>query len=501
MKQTEKTTDRITLSSTLGQVESRVPGIRQLLEGIGGKRVPNAAWRMARRASLKLIFKTKLGWKNDELQDLEDALNAAKAAGGTIPEDYVQRVTGSQKSLIQKAEERDLWSGHNIYFERVPFDDLNMGFYTLWALACASHRVTSVGEVLHTISQIDDGNTEQWKQQWTATAERVENRAEGLRSRDRSVSSRDAYMRAAYYYRLVAWVTSPRDEAYRTAATRMRECFRSACELFSPQMEVVSIPYEAAELPGYFLRPDTNRRPRPTVIVLGGGETFAEDSYFLFGPTCTKYGYNFFTFEYPGEGLTPFDGLFHRPDIEGAVSCALDHLVSRADVDTNRIATYGVSQGGYVGPRAAIHDDRIAAVVANSFLSDMGPIFKAYEPILDDPEIREQIPSSWEVIQTVLWRWGGRGESGLELIELTKPFVFDPADVPCPVLIVIGEGEYRSSSLIRSMQHEAIEKLPDTRSTLVIGKAEEGMAHHCTAENPDVTGEIVFEWLDGIFQR
>lgn len=501
MRRTEERTKEITLKSKLRQVAPMVPGIRDLLETIGGKKVPDVAWRMAQPVSLKFIFDTKLGWKPDLLDQLIVALNEAAAAGGEIPRDFIEKVTGTKKSLIEKAEERDLWTGHNVYFERIPFDDLNMGFYTLWALSCAAHDVTSAGEVLHTISEIEDGNIEEWVKEWTAIAERIEMRAVGCLSRNRIVSARDAFMRAAYYYRMATWMMNAREDGYRDIAMKMRTCFRQAATMFAPEIETVQVPYENGSLPGYFRKVAAADEPRPTLIMLGGGETFSEEGYFFMGPLCAKYGYNFFTFEYPGEGLTPYDGFYHRADIEVAVSKALDYLHERPDVDRDRIATYGISQGGYVGPRAAIYDSRIKATVANSFLPDISVVWEAYEPFLDDPEIKEHMPSTWEVIRTCVWRWGGPGESGLELIELNKPFKFDPARVPCPVLILIGEGEYRSSSLMRSMQDEGIKRLPNEKSKLVIAKAEEGMAHHCTLENPAITGEILFEWLDEVFER
>jgi len=36
-------------------------------------------------------------------------------------------------------------------------------------------------------------------------------------------------------------------------------------------------------LPGYFWKVDDSGKKRPTVIIIGGIETFAEDTYFLTG--------------------------------------------------------------------------------------------------------------------------------------------------------------------------------------------------------------------------
>ena len=63
---------------------------------------------------------------------------------------------------------------------------------------------------------------------------------------------------------------------------RHRSCFRQAAALFNPQIEPVSIPYENGKtLPGYFMRADATGGPRPTVMILGGGDTTCEELYYF----------------------------------------------------------------------------------------------------------------------------------------------------------------------------------------------------------------------------
>jgi pimeloyl-ACP methyl ester carboxylesterase len=88
-----------------------------------------------------------------------------------------------------------------------------------------------------------------------------------------------------------------------------------------------------------------------------------------------------------------------RPDYEVPVGAMIDYVLSRGDVDPQRLAVYGISFGGYFAPRAAAHDRRIKALVANSPVPDLrayvvgfvGPKMAAHPPPLRLAEI-DRIP-------------------------------------------------------------------------------------------------------------
>lgn len=54
-----------------------------------------------------------------------------------------------------------------------------------------------------------------------------------------------------------------------------------------------------------------------------------------------------------------------RPDYEVAITAAIDWLEGRDDLDAARIGLVGASLGGYYAPRAAAHEPRVMATVAN----------------------------------------------------------------------------------------------------------------------------------------
>ena len=60
-------------------------------------------------------------------------------------------------------------------------------------------------------------------------------------------------------------------------------------------------------------------------------------------------------FEGPGQwgALKLNSGLVFRPDYEKPVQSVVNYLLSRSDVDEDKIAIIGYSMGGYLAPRAA----------------------------------------------------------------------------------------------------------------------------------------------------
>ncbi|MBU2547267.1 MAG: alpha/beta hydrolase, partial [Proteobacteria bacterium] len=78
-------------------------------------------------------------------------------------------------------------------------------------------------------------------------------------------------------------------------------------------------------------------------------------------------------------------------------------------------------------------------------------------------------------------------------------FVFDPAKVPCPALIIVGEGEYRNEE-VKRQQQECIEKLANPRKKFVVAPANEGASNHCITENRSVMSQVVLDWLDEVWQ-
>jgi dipeptidyl aminopeptidase/acylaminoacyl peptidase len=84
------------------------------------------------------------------------------------------------------------------------------------------------------------------------------------------------------------------------------------------------------------------------------------------GGLFAEAGFNFFTFDGPGQGEMR-KNMKMIPDYEKAVSAIIDWLEhnNRYNVDLKRIGTSGWSFGGYLAPRAAAFDRRISCAIGN----------------------------------------------------------------------------------------------------------------------------------------
>ncbi len=247
------------------------------------------------------------------------------------------------------------------------FQDEAFSFELLRAIGYTVYEGADIGECLSTAARIQEGDFERWYTEWTATADRVRVVADTCLTRGHTVSARKAYLRASNYYRTAEFFlhTNPNDPRILSTWGKSRHCFREATYLFAFPCEAIEIPYEGTTLPGYFYRADTSDTPRPTLLFHGGFDSTVEELYFAGAAAALEHGYNCLTFDGPGQGrVIRQQHMPFRPDWEAVVTPVVDYAVSRPEVDPERLALMGMSQGGYFAPRAAAFEHRLHALIA-----------------------------------------------------------------------------------------------------------------------------------------
>lgn len=107
-------------------------------------------------------------------------------------------------------------------------------------------------------------------------------------------------------------------------------------------------------------------------------------------------------------------GLPFRHDWEAVLTPVLDYVIQLDEVDPDRMALISVSLGGFLGPRAAIFDHRLKALVANSGVLNWYKIYEDFlgnvDPnLLDlletDPEAFDDAMDQYMTVSETL-RWG-----------------------------------------------------------------------------------------------
>ncbi|MFW5837767.1 MAG: alpha/beta hydrolase family protein, partial [Desulfovibrionaceae bacterium] len=287
---------------------------------------------------------------------------------------------------------------------------------------------------------------------------------------------------------------------FKKRAAKSRAVMKKAGSLLDLPLEYFEIPFEGAALPGYFRKASAGKKPARTLIMIGGGETFAEDLFFYIAPQAFERGYNFMTVDLPGQGVLPCDGKVFRPDMNVAMKVVVDFALSRGDVDPERLAVFGFSGGGGFAPQAAQHDPRIKAVAMSSAVVDAYPLFSTMPAVTAS---KEQI-ASWssfhrDVVRSICWRWGVDMDNPAGLAEANRGYTFDPAEVEAPALIIIGEGEIQSE-VVRKQQEHAMKHFANPNKKMVVTPSDEGGTNHCIMENRNIVAQVLFDWLDEAFK-
>ena len=405
---------------------------------------------------------------------------------------------GAGEETIEKQKKE--YDAHRQYV-KIHFNDDEMDFALQWILGSVSNGGCEIGEAFYTVGNIKDGSPESWQEQWEIMAGRIEARAEQSLMGGHKVSAREAFLRASNYYRTAVVSMLPDNPKFIPLSHKSRSCLKRAGKLHDPQIEYFEIPFEGTVMPGYFIKANNNGQKTKTLIMIGGGETYIEDCYFYVGPPAVKRGYNFMTIDLPGQGLMPTEGKFYRPDTEVPIKAVLDYALGRPEVDPERLAMYGISGGGYFVPRAAVVDKRIKACVLNAAVIDEYSLFAQMPNAKATPDVLK----SWGAFHkntagVVSWRWGLDPSDIAGLVEVNKGYQFDPAKVECPVLVLIGEGEYANKE-VKRQQHACLDALPNPVKKLVITPEDAGASSHCVGENRSLMSQVVFDWLDELFKK
>ncbi|MFT4007674.1 MAG: alpha/beta hydrolase [Lacrimispora sp.] len=394
--------------------------------------------------------------------------------------------------------------GMPAYFESI------MDMQLAKAFSHVNYGGAESGEIFSTIKKIKDGDFESWTQAWSATAARVENVARDCLAKGHTVSARDAFKRASSYWQSASFFCNYKDPRQRQYGMQNRICFKEACKLMDPQIEYLEIGIDNGKsLPGYFIRADKTGEPKPTLLVMGGGDTFSEEIYYWGDAAhAADRGWNALMFDVSGEAgaLVHDPELKFRPDVEVPISRFVDYALSRPDVDPDKIAINGHSFGGYMVPRAVAYDHRIKAAIAYPTMSTcrigwMGALgLNPFEPYPRDLESVVDLSNSvvrW-LLDEVRWTHGMQDKTLAEFLDFASQFTVEGLEdkITCHYLNMSSEGEGGAIGLAR----EYISKMTNCASlTDRLITAEEGGDAHCGLNNPSLKAQIEFDWLDDVF--
>jgi pimeloyl-ACP methyl ester carboxylesterase len=394
------------------------------------------------------------------------------------------------------------------------FKDEALNFQMLFALGGAGYGASEVGEVLAAFDRIHaKGDTyRSTYEEFLRLGRQVRERGDKERTGGRTVSARSNYLRAAMYLDQALFFTlaskTPTRRQEGVVYSEMEGAFAGAAALFRPRFEPVRIPWSGGTMPGWFLSPG-GKGPRPTVILNNGSDAQNIDMYVYGGAAALERGWNALILEGPGQG----SNLFLRsqvfiPDWERVIIPVVDFLRARPDVDRRRISLIGQSFGGFLVARAAAHEHRLAAVVADPGVHDPFVDWQQELPpsllkLLSEENAAEfdriwnEIPANVSPEQAfgIAKRseiYGNGG--GYERMKNASRFVMGRAEtrrITAPTALCSPELENFFPG-----QPETVHKWMGAQSTLLEFTVAEGAEYHCEPMAPQLRNERVFDWLE-----
>jgi esterase FrsA len=184
--------------------------------------------------------------------------------------------------------------------------------------------------------------------------------------------SKQAFLDSAFYFLLARW-PYPLSLQAREAYICHIDAYLNAARFSELPLEIVSVPFEGAQLVGYLHVPKTKSASPPVVLLSGGIDVWKSDLE-IHGivQTLVERGLAVMSMDAPGTGQSPIQaGL----TAERTYAAMFDHLRKRTDVDGDRIGFYGLSFGGYWAVKLALNDPHLVAVVNLG-----GPVHYAFQP-------------------------------------------------------------------------------------------------------------------------
>ncbi|HEY2817389.1 MAG TPA: hypothetical protein VGK44_09695 [Casimicrobiaceae bacterium] len=203
----------------------------------------------------------------------------------------------------------------------------------------------------------------------------------------------------------------------------------------------MDISYENTTLPAYLLpAPGRENAIGPTIVVGGGRDSSLVDNYFGIGVAALRRGYHVLLHEGLGQGRLLIDeALPLRHDWEKVVTPVVDAALQIDVIDPQRLAYQPWSLGGYMAPRVAAFEPRLAALVCDpGQMSVAAKIWSGMEMLGLSDEAMTRLPEldpkdeanlmkmingnrmlHWQIVQRGFWTNGATDLSSF-LAEMSK---------------------------------------------------------------------------------
>jgi pimeloyl-ACP methyl ester carboxylesterase len=331
--------------------------------------------------------------------------------------------------------------------------DGTFNFELLRVLGLARYGAADIAEVLDAGGKIAAGDFASWTEVFRTLAENVEASLHGGPAEPTDTSIREVMFRAASYWRTADFfihgnVDDPRIRQFWAAQTR---CFDEAIARLPVPGVRFEVPMEGARVPATFYRASDDAVSRPTLMLFNGFDGSQEEMAHVMGFSALERGINIVTFEGPGQPTVRREqGVGFVAEWEKVVTPLINHVLTLPTVDPKRLGLLGYSYGGYLGPRAAAFEPRLAALVCidgvfdayEGFANSLTPVLKQLMEAGDrdgfnaaiGKAVTTDINLRWMVEQGI---WAFKKTSAFDFFHTLKPQTLEGIvdQIQCPVFV------------------------------------------------------------------
>lgn len=397
-------------------------------------------------------------------------------------------------------------------------DHLHDEFGT-WPLAYIPYGGADFGEIAAVARQVGEGDDADFYRAWVEAGDRLVTEAETCAAAGHDDSARELFLRASAYYATAyhPLYGSPVDPRLIAAFDKQVAAFDAGLAIGNTPVKAARIPFEGTTLPGYLIpAPGHENSVRPLIVFTNGYDATITDMFFASAVAALRRGYHCLLFDGPGQGEMLYkQNMPMRPDWDTVVRAVIDHVIASPIVDPERIVLSGWSLGGYLAPRAASGEHRLAAVVADpgqwsvaAGTRALGAAFGLSPEVLDDPrsmsaQDADSIMAAVQSDPSLRWKITARGfwvngaSDIRELFAEMNEYTLDEVGerISCPVVVTAAESD--------ALAHGAgtfVVRRGDT-VTLIPFTDAEGAGGHCEMGNRTLLNRRVLDRLDELLAR
>jgi dienelactone hydrolase len=351
-------------------------------------------------------------------------------------------------------------------------DNEDYSYRFMQVLGAAQEGGSTISECFLAATGITSGDDESWYREWKKIADTCKSRGDLAARQGNTNTAQSNWLRASNYYRTAEQFLNIDDRRRRRILEHMQVCSHLYLSHLVPKGEIIQIPgSDDSLMQGYFLRAPGAAAQTPVVICIGGPDHLKEEHLYKMPRHAHARKLSLLVVDLPGQGVSPRgDHLVGPNDIETSVSCWVDYLSSRRDVDAERIAIFGDSLGASFASRAAGLDHRLSAAVCDAGIWDLYERAFLLKRISGDDSresIKDQVSKLWR--QSIANR------------------------IRCPILVTLGEYDWLKTNYVAEFYNYLKEAGVDI--SLKIFMAAETAASHAQIDNPTVGNEFIFDWI------